>query len=1131
MNIVTLERHNIRGLNLSVPTDASYAIAGWSGSGKSTFCEAIATSSQKQVVTLLPKADYQFLFPDLIKTDFGAFGLSGLPLVHYFRNHAVNVNPRSTVGTHTGLFRRVRARFAHEARTSSEYFSFNLPLGWCPQCKGRGSYNRVLCTACSGRRYSEAALKYRLSVGGTPLDIAAANALTAENIVACAADLELGPLERQLASNFVALGIGYLSLDRVIGTLSGGELSRLKIAERMGASSSALFILDELSIGMDHDAVETLLGRLRPLGEGNQLWFVDHSETVLRAAEKNLYFGPGSGSAGGRVIPALPPFSFSVPQKIHAAKGKLTFRNLRCRNIQVSELELPTGSLLAITGESGCGKSTLMRDCVVPAFAEAAPHARLVLIGQGRFQAITSKSTIATFMGVADFLKTFRNDKQIRCSHCGGSGLQDDSLMCNWCFGTGFDPEYYQRIVSPGVTIHDMLTKPIAEVLPALPSAHPAAKRLSFLVRLGAGYLSLSRAVRTLSTGEFQRLHLATEVGAADFAASTIFLFDEPSRGLSQNFLQDLANVLREIIQTNGSTVWMIEHNEHLLSCADHVVDFGKRRSKPVTSLSVLPYETWSKVRLNAPAAVARIRIPSAIPERTGLSFTTLPNDGAALFQKAKNDFQGGLLKELSPTARWVYGEIPGEQFEPVVAIDLEEDVLYSPRTFCFDVLDLAGRIVKLSGQPEDHLRFFDFHDRELQCKACKGTGEMATFDHATVVANENRPFWEGLLQKSVMEALRSYNYAKIRFLHRELKRSMDIDLAKAPGDMSEAERRVLWYGLWDRTFFEKQKGSYYLWRGLNHLIQKYMRSSSSPIKEQMRKTSHRICCPICNGTILFHGRPLAVKGHDIRELLSLPLKRLRALFPEIPVIAALAELLPPETRADSDLALLDRPTQVRLKLFELAERDLFGFRIVFDNLLPFITEQDPLLQKISTHNEVLICDDKSITKTRERIIEELSADGLKRTSFVWEGIGYVGVGTELSKLRKQHACAFCDGKGRFEVESPDDTVDVVVVACTSCGGRGVSERGLKSSVQGYPAKTWLFGRVSDISPEHPVSTPLGATLLGKRLTETRKIALLQLGSRPGKTASSPSPTRARNPTSGRPKTLCQATGDACANP
>ncbi|MFL6560918.1 MAG: excinuclease ABC subunit UvrA, partial [Bacillus sp. (in: firmicutes)] len=150
MKINQLIANNINKLDADLPGDKSLGIAGLSGSGKTTFCQTIGEESKKRLVSLLPKADYQYLFPDIMETNFSAIKMEEMPLVLFLGRSSISSNPRSTIGTHTGVFTEIRVRIAEKYNLSPEVFSFNNELGWCPKCKGRGSNQNVQCTKCNG---------------------------------------------------------------------------------------------------------------------------------------------------------------------------------------------------------------------------------------------------------------------------------------------------------------------------------------------------------------------------------------------------------------------------------------------------------------------------------------------------------------------------------------------------------------------------------------------------------------------------------------------------------------------------------------------------------------------------------------------------------------------------------------------------------------------------------------------------------------------------------------------------------------------------------------------------------------------------------------------------------------------
>ena len=164
MKVKQLIANNINRLDASLPEDKSLGIAGLSGSGKTTFSQTIGEESKKRLVSLLPKAEYQYLFPNIMETNFSAIKMEEMPLVLFLGRSSISSNPRSTIGTHTGVFTEIRACIADKFNLSPEVFSFNNELGWCPKCKGRGSNSNVECKKCGGNRYNEEVLQYTIDL-------------------------------------------------------------------------------------------------------------------------------------------------------------------------------------------------------------------------------------------------------------------------------------------------------------------------------------------------------------------------------------------------------------------------------------------------------------------------------------------------------------------------------------------------------------------------------------------------------------------------------------------------------------------------------------------------------------------------------------------------------------------------------------------------------------------------------------------------------------------------------------------------------------------------------------------------------------------------------------------------------
>lgn len=291
MKINQLIANNIYKLDTVVPVDQSLGIAGLSGSGKTTFCQTIGEESKKRLVSLLPKSEYQYLFPNIMETNFSAIKMEEMPLVLFLGKSSISSNPRSTIGTHTGVFKEIRDVFAKNFDLSPEVFSFNNELGWCSSCKGRGTTKNIECKKCEGKRYNPEVLQKRIDLLNQPHNIADINDLSIESIFALKEVLHIIEEKQHILKNLINMNIGYLTLNRIMGTLSGGELTRLYLAEFMATSENTVIIIDEISVGLDHQTLLKILEQIKQLGYKNQIWLIDHSDTVLNVTGEQVFFG------------------------------------------------------------------------------------------------------------------------------------------------------------------------------------------------------------------------------------------------------------------------------------------------------------------------------------------------------------------------------------------------------------------------------------------------------------------------------------------------------------------------------------------------------------------------------------------------------------------------------------------------------------------------------------------------------------------------------------------------------------------------------------------------------------------------------------------------------------------------
>ncbi len=432
------------------------------------------------------------------------------------------------------------------------------------------------------------------------------------------------------------VGLGYLGLDRSARTLSGGEVQRVNLTAALGTHLvNTLFVLDEPSIGLHPRDNGRLVGMLRRLcDEGNSVVVVEHDPAILTAADHVIDLGPGAGEEGGRVTAVGTPAALrddpasltgaylagrkrvALPPRKPDGSGDLVgVRGARAHNLDGVDLLLRTGELTVLTGVSGSGKSSLAHDVLFLALTRAlgrpegtpGPHdavvgvehvTEAVLVEQGGVGQ-TSRANPATYVGAWDGVRalfaslpaskearfgpgTFSfNVAGGRCERCKGDGrervemqfLSDVDVTCPDCDGTRFRPEV-REITWEGLSISDVLRLTTKQAVERF-EAHPRiAKPLRALLGVGLGYLRLGQPLSTLSSGEIQRLRLATALVDREKAARRVYVFDEPTTGLHLDDVAVLVRALRDLAD-RGHAVLVVEHHVDVMWAADRVVDLG----------------------------------------------------------------------------------------------------------------------------------------------------------------------------------------------------------------------------------------------------------------------------------------------------------------------------------------------------------------------------------------------------------------------------------------------------------------------------------------------------------------------------------------------------------------------------
>jgi excinuclease ABC subunit A len=431
------------------------------------------------------------------------------------------------------------------------------------------------------------------------------------------------------------VGLGYLTLARAAGTLSGGEGQRIRLATQIGSRlTGVLYVLDEPSIGLHQRDNARLIDTLTELRDlGNTLLIVEHDEETMRCADWILDLGPGAGEHGGYVVAEGTPeevmqvegsltgaylsgrLKIDVPEQRRPGNGKfLSVRGARENNLKNVDVDIPLGKLVVITGVSGSGKSTLMVDVLYRKLAQALngnrerPGAHDAVEGIENIDKIinidqspigrTPRSNPGTYTKMFDAIRTLFADlpeskirgytagrfsfnvKGGRCEHCEGQGelqiemqfLPDVYVPCEVCHGTRYNRETLQ-VKYKGKSISDVLNMTVTEGAEFFANIPAILTKLQTLEEVGLGYIHIGQPATQLSGGEAQRIKLSRELSRRA-TGQTLYILDEPSTGLHAADVKRLIGVLQQLVD-NGNTVLVIEHNLDIIKVADWLVDLG----------------------------------------------------------------------------------------------------------------------------------------------------------------------------------------------------------------------------------------------------------------------------------------------------------------------------------------------------------------------------------------------------------------------------------------------------------------------------------------------------------------------------------------------------------------------------
>jgi excinuclease UvrABC ATPase subunit len=456
------------------------------------------------------------------------------------------------------------------------------------------------CPECGGTRLNEAARSSKIN----GISIADACAMQINDLADWVRRLDepsVAPLLAALVESldaFVEMGLGYLSLERPSGTLSGGEAQRTRMIRHLGSPlTDVTYVFDEPTIGLhahDVERMNALLLRLRD--KGNTVLVVEHEAEVIRIADRVVDMGPGAGAHGGTVVYEGPVDGLlasgtatgrhlnvrqELKPKPRAPRGSIPIRNAQLHNLQDVAVDVPLGILVAVTGVAGSGKSSLIHGCL------PRTNPSVTVIDQSTIRG-SRRSNPATYTGILDPIRSafakangvkaalFSANSEGACPNCNGLGKTYTSLgfmaevvsVCEVCEGRRYTDDVLQYQLR-GRNIVEALAMPVEEAR-AFFTERPVKVMLDRLADVGLGYVSLGQALDTLSGGERQRLKLAIEMSGE----TEVYVLDEPTTGLHMQDVENLIGLLDRIVES-GRTVIVIEHNLDVVARADWVIDLG----------------------------------------------------------------------------------------------------------------------------------------------------------------------------------------------------------------------------------------------------------------------------------------------------------------------------------------------------------------------------------------------------------------------------------------------------------------------------------------------------------------------------------------------------------------------------
>lgn len=625
-----------RGLGIKNEVDDDLLIPDWNKSinegGIRYFKTAVGTN-RIEWQRFLVLCDYYNIDLDKPLKDFSKQELSYIldgsrePISYQIVSDSGNVSKTTKFieGVRTLIARRYEET---TSKWSKEWYASFMSEHTCPTCKGRRLNEQVLSVRVGGLNVAEFTEQAIIDV----LEFV-------KNIKLTDYEMNIARLVlKEITDRLTFLnnvGLGYLTLARRAGGLSGGEAQRIRLATQIGTRlTGVLYVLDEPSIGLHQRDNEKLIKSLQDIRDlGNSVLVVEHDEDTMRASDFIVDIGPGAGVHGGQVICAGTPeeimdcensitgkylsgkLKIEVPKKRRKGNGLfLEVKGAKEHNLKNINVKFPLGKFNVVTGVSGSGKSTLVNDILGKSLmryvyqSKERPGLHKEILGIENIDKVievsqdpigrTPRSNPVTYTGVFDdirdlFAQTNEakmrgydkgrfsfNVKGGRCEACQGDGLKKISMHflpdvyvpCEQCEGKRYNEETLQ-VTYKDKNIYDVLEMTVEEALDFFDNLPKIRNKIQTLYDVGLGYIKLGQSATTLSGGEAQRVKLASELQKKS-TGKTVYILDEPTTGLHSHDVSKLIDVLQRIVD-QGDTIIVIEHNLDVIKVADHIIDLG----------------------------------------------------------------------------------------------------------------------------------------------------------------------------------------------------------------------------------------------------------------------------------------------------------------------------------------------------------------------------------------------------------------------------------------------------------------------------------------------------------------------------------------------------------------------------